>query len=627
MAEPADQAGDGPRRRWPRRLVLAGVPVLLLVVLAGVGAAMSVHTYRAAQSGKAELTAFETSLKDRDFPAAQRHLDQAEREFDSAAGSAWPLRSAAALPGIGRTAEDAGRLLDGARALADAGRDVMTLQQAVTRTPLVDGGKLQVERIRALQPTAASLRRHAETARASLAGIRGEGPYGARLLGMRDEASGQVEELASTARLAEEVLTTIPVALGGTKQYLVTTLNYAELHGGGGAPLGLATLLVQDGGVQVLSRRSTGDLDIGAAQGFTPLPNDPWLAGARNQSFINANLSPDFATDGEEMLRLYEGWSGTAPTGVIAVDPSALAAVLRLTGPISAPGIGTVGADDLIQKLLVDAYAKDTHDEDVQQQRHRANEALMDATFVRLLASSPSSGDLEGLLDVARQGHVKIYSRDAQVQGLVRTAGLSGELAPFTGDQVGVWTFNTNASKVDVWQRRAVDQQVAIRPDGSADVVRTVTITNDVGRACDGEDDRRGYDTCITTPFVATSVPAAATGISLTVRDPGRKAPGNGRPGHHLDEAGRQVWAAKLDLERGEQGSLLLRYRLPASALKHGYTLRYDGQAIATDPTLAVRVTPAPGRALSGEGWTAKAGVLSTDLKLVGSGDLALHPS
>jgi hypothetical protein len=447
---------------------------------------------------------------------------------------------------------------------------------------------------------------------------------GARLLAMRDEASTQVAELTTTAKLADQVLRTIPIALGGSQQYLLTTLNYAELHGGGGAPLGMATLLVKDGGVQVLSRGATGDAAMGAPQAFTPLPSDPWLARARNQAFSNANLSPDFATDGEELLRLYERRFNAHPAGVIAVDPTALAAVLRLTGPVSAPGIGSVSSADLVQKLLVDAYLKDPHNEAAQQQRHRTNDALMDAMFVRLLQSPPSSGDLQGLLDVARQGHVRVYSRNAAVQGLLRSAGLAGELAPFRGDALGVWTFNNNASKVDVWQRRAVDQQVTLQPDGSATVVRTITITNDVGRRCEPPDDRRGYDTCVSTPFVATGIPAAATAVSLAVRDAGRAAPGRGRPGHHLDEAGRQVWSAKLDLEPGEHGTLVLRYRLPASARPHGYTLRYDGQAIATDPTLTVRVTPAAGHPLSGQGWTERAGVLTADLKLVGSGDLTL---
>ena len=615
-----------PRRRRRRLLLLAGVPVLVLAALAAVAVVMSVHTYRAAERGKTELTAFETALRDQDFPAAGRHLATARREFDSAAAGAGPIRLAGALPGIGRTAKDAGLLLDGARHLTAAGGDVLALQQAATGTPLLEGGKLQVDRIRALQPTAAALRQHAEQARTALAAVRGDGPMGARVLAMRDQAGGQVAELSRTAKLADQVLSTIPVALGGTQHYLVTTLNYAELHGGGGAPLAIAELLVKDGGLQVLSRGATGDAAIGAPQAFTPLPNDPWLARTRNQSFINANQSPDFATDGEEMLRLYEHRFKTRPVGVIAVDPTALAAVLRLTGPISTPGIGSVSAADLVQKLLVEAYLVDPHNEAAQQERHRANEALMDAMFVRLLQSPPSSGDLEGLLDVARQGHVRVYSRNAAVQGLVRTAGLAGELAPFGGDALGVWTFNNNASKVDVWQRRAVDQQVTLRPDGSAGVVRTITITNDVGRRCEGPDDRRGYDTCVSTPFVATGIPATATAVSLTVQDTGRTAPAGGRPGHHLDEAGRQVWAAKLDLEPGEHGTLVLRYSLPASARTSGYTLRYDGQAIATDPTLTVRVTPAPGHPLTGAGWTERSGGLTTDLKLVGSGDLTLSP-
>ena len=75
--------------------------------------------------------------------------------------------------------------------------------------------------------------------------------------------------------------------------------------------------------------------------------------------------------------------------------------------------------------------------------------------------------------------HVVAYFRDPAIQQLIADLGLSGDLSTTTQDYLGVFTQNTNASKVDFWQRRTVTSDVTLNADGSADVVSTVTIAND----------------------------------------------------------------------------------------------------------------------------------------------------
>jgi hypothetical protein len=624
---PAAGKSFAPRRgRRRARLLLAGAGLLAGAAGGSIWAATEgTSAFRAAQRAQGDLLAFQAAVQAQDPTAARRHLTDAERDLDHAHAAARPARWAQRLPWLGRTPRDTSHLLDSARALAAAGDDVLRLQAGLDGADLVAGGRLDMARIRGLQPVVASMRRHVEQADADLGAVRGDGVYGDRIRPLRDEARTRLSTALGSARLADQGLQALGTAVGQPRLYLLTTLNYAELHGGGGAPLSIATVEVDAGGFRVVSRGQVSDfLTADELVPFVAHPDDPWQRHIHRQRFVNANLSPDFAIDGEEMLRLYEGHFGTRPDGVIAVDPTAMAAVLRLTGPVSAPGVGTVDADNLVRKLLVDSYRRASSDWRAIVRRHQENDTLMDALFARIQQVSPSLDQLKGLLGTAREGHLRVYSRDPLVQDVLRRIGVAGELDPFTGDQVGVYTFNLNASKVDVWQRRSVDQQVTMRPDGSAAIVRTITVHNDIRQACPEDDPGNGYETCVSTPYVMVAFPLQAHSVTMTAEDPGRQPEDGARIDHRLNEAGRQVWRARLYLEAGETAKVVLHYSLGPTLLPDGYRLRWDGQPIARDPSLHVSVRPARGVPLRGTGWAERDGRLVRDLRLVGSGDLYL---
>ena len=74
--------------------------------------------------------------------------------------------------------------------------------------------------------------------------------------------------------------------------------------------------------------------------------------------------------------------------------------------------------------------------------------------------------------------YLELHSTDAGKAKAFYTElfGWTAKDTPVPG--LGVYTANTNASKVDYWQRRRIDQRVNLNRDGSAAIIRTVTIAN-----------------------------------------------------------------------------------------------------------------------------------------------------
>jgi Protein of unknown function (DUF4012) len=72
--------------------------------------------------------------------------------------------------------------------------------------------------------------------------------------------------------------------------------------------------------------------------------------------FSSAGLSPNLPTSGEEIPWAYQA-TGVRANGMIALDPTVLAGLLHVSGPVTTAGFGKVGGDDVVQLLLADSWA------------------------------------------------------------------------------------------------------------------------------------------------------------------------------------------------------------------------------------------------------------------------------
>ena len=192
------------------------------------------------------------------------------------------------------------------------------------------------------------------------------------------------------------------------------------------------------------------------------------------------------------------------------------------------------------------------------------------------------------------------------------------------GNLSATYTQNTNASKMDVFQRRTVKEVVQLRVDGSARVTRTVTLTNDSPRYLGtGPDPGHGYTTRWAGAAVIAMMPRGARIVGQPT------ATGSFSVAKHAvqvrgvktgtDQGGRPYAQAELLLPPRASGSVTWSYVVPNATVRHGNALRFldylAPQSTLNAPSLQLEVHAPKGWTVQpATGWTVDGGSATTQL-------------
>jgi len=621
-------APERPRRRWGRWVALAVLLVMAGAVAAGAWLALGLtraarDVKTSATAARADLQRASRALRAGDEAGARRAVQAARAGLGraDAAAARTPVRIAGRLPVGATPVADLGHLLAAGHVLVATADHALGAQARVTgdKATLFRNGRIDLATAaRAITETSAILV-DLDRARAELRQVRG-GRFAPGAAEARDATLREVDGLDRQVRPLVTVLRALPPAVGanGPRTYLVAVMNSAELKAMGGAPLAIALIRFELGKVSILRRGHVPEQRLNVGVSWPYLPGDPWHRPGSVSRFTSSGLSPHFPTSGEEMLRAYQVITGIRGDGLVAMDPTAFAKLLGVTGPVSAPGYGQVNAKNVVRLLLADSYQR-IPDKDV---RHRVNEALMDAVLGRVLAGGKLFGQVKAFGEAARGRHVQLYFRDAGLQRTTLAHGLAGDLSPAPQDYLAVYTQNGNASKVDFYQRRSIEQVVRLAPDGSARVTRTIRVTNAAPQGPSNE--QTGYFTSWARPGIIAYLPGRATAVSARV---------DGRPAgwKPLRELDRQVVRVLLvSMPPGSTRTITVEYRLPSAAVREGAGLRYalaaDTQPIVNPASLRVVVVPPPGfHAAPQPGWAATRGALVAKRPFTSDHAFTLH--
>ena len=615
-----------PRRRpWRRRLLLALAIVLpVLAVWLGLGlrsAAGAVQTDASAaqasiEQAKAQMLTGDVVAAKASTEAAQQHVADA-----AAAADALPVTLVGHLPVVGGAVDDLDRLISAAGDLAAASGELVDVYASTTGKSggptIFSDGRADFAVMADAEHSVDQALELTTRARDTLTAVDGSLPGTGSLAAARDKAMAQVTPLVDQLTTARTVLAGLPEAMGQSspKNYLVVTQNPAELFGGGGAALFAAVLRFDDG---VMSLPVQGSVSTTL---FPKNPTTPWdhvssfpfYKERQAAAFAWSDLHPDFAVTAEEMQRAWVANGQKKVDGVIALDPVALAAVLRAVGPVQTASYGKITGDNLVQKLLVDAYSDFSSNQDA---RHQLNDALMTSVFDRLVGGGDAFAVVKALASTSAGDHFRIHLDDEGMQAAVDSAGLSGRLpAADGGDVVAVFSQNQNSSKVDIFQQRDLNHEVELAEDGSATVTTTASFTYDVPKDARTSNDRVGYLTRWSYNWYYAYLPVGAELV-------GYEAPRNDRgdaaddPHVYDDLNGWRVVRVGRWTAPGATTTVTLTYTFPAGTFTRSgelsYRLRTVPQAMVGDPGLSVTVmgpgTPTVDSTLPGE-WSLTDGV------------------
>ncbi len=455
--------------------------LLFGVVLAAGGAAVAWQAARQATGVEAELAASRDLLSRAGSLAATppsarltlvdlagAHVWAAQARLDR-----WPLRQVGAVPLLGRDVRVARAVTGTSAGIVQATAGVATaLEPLQTRPPTqATIGRASVALLalhRTLDEGAARVR----TAEPLLAG---RNPR-SRFLAETERAARATFAAGQGLRLAAALY-----GPAGSTRYFLAFQNPAELRGTGGLIGQYGILESSPQGPHLTGVESYTALERRTRAGI-PLPAEVARRYGRfavGRVWSSVNIPPDLPTVGHLVLGLYRRATGTRIDGMIAVDPLALAEILRVSGPVTVDGV-SLNAGNVASVTLVDAYLRYARDN---QARRAFLEKVAEGAFAgfqRVLGTRPV--ELIGALATATRGrHLQVYSGDPAVERALLDLGAGGSAAaPRTGDYLMPLAINTGGNKLDAFLHRTVRYRVRLEPDGSARASASIDLRNEV---------------------------------------------------------------------------------------------------------------------------------------------------
>ncbi|MBA2609568.1 MAG: DUF4012 domain-containing protein, partial [Actinobacteria bacterium] len=485
--DPYDERVVGLPRRARQVVLAAGVLLVVATAAAGISLLAARGPLR---NGADSATAALDAARAGDYQRASALFADSERFF-----SIGRNRLQGPLPSLGLSVPGVSSNIRAARLLAGVGNDLAasgrTLATDVRPERLrMQGGAVPLGEIARIAP---ALRDAADVMTASERRIRSANlPY--LFAPVRDAVDAVEEKLHSvsgTTRRGADAAELAPRILGGAqpRRYLLAIQNSAESRATGGFIGNFGELVAEHGRITLAKFGSIDTLrDSGVP--FSERSLDAPTAFTKRfadrmpeiKSWLHVNITPDFPTAARLMESLYPQSGGQRVDGVLAVDPVGLAALLKLTGPVSVAG----WPEPLTADNIVRVTTRDQYEPDLTYGERRDFLGAVAETVWRRVSSSDfgtpySIADALGPAATGR--HIQFSLRQPREARFVREVGIAGGLAPVRSDSLMFVTHNAAGNKLDAYLRRTVAYRVRIEPDGDGTArvsgVVDVTLHND----------------------------------------------------------------------------------------------------------------------------------------------------
>jgi hypothetical protein len=494
-------------RRKRRRIRRIGWALIVgggVIVLAGVWLVVTGLVARGALTqARADVHRLRAEISSGDLVAARGtavdFAKHAQRAHQMTTGPAWAL--AAALPGGGeplKTIRGVTASID--RLGADALPQLVRASDGIDPAKLRDAaGNLDLARIAA---TAPALDQAAATMSDAASGLDAL-PNTTWLHSIdtaRRDVIAQLAGLRNQVRSADVAAHAAPVMLGqsGVKRYFVAFQNDAEARGTGGLPGAFAIVQADHGKLQFVRFESDAALAGVAANVEYGRAYDQLYNGANTTSdYRNSNLSPNFPYAAQTWVSMWQKLTGEHLDGAVALDPTALSYLLKVTGPATMPDKSTVTSSNVVALTQSAVYVRFATDN---QARRLYLLAVARAVGQQLIDSHVNVSSLvKAAGTAAGQRRLLVWSADPSIESLITQTSVSGAIPVTSAPYVGLSIVNDGGNKLDYYlDRRIVWQRLGC--GSTREVWVTISLTNNapaqgLSPYVTARSDVRGYPT------------------------------------------------------------------------------------------------------------------------------------
>jgi hypothetical protein len=468
----------GPSRRVRLLLGLGTAALFLLAVawilVTGLLARSQAGAAQAAVNTlRADLRAADLSTVGSTTNEVRSH---SRRAHQLTSGPAWWI--GAHIPWIGSPLASARGMAEQADTLAgDVLAPLVGVSERLDVGHLVDHGKITIEPLAQAAPT---VRLATEKLRSTQAGVAAlpTSTWLPTVDRAREHLLSSLDKLQGQLDSANRAVSILPDMLGATRpqRYFVGLENESESRGLGGIP-GEFAIVTADNGQLDFSRFASDTALMKTRTGLDLGTEFARRYGALHptQTYANSTVSPDFRDAARIWAAMWQKYSGQHIDGAIAIEPTAISYLLRVTGPAQLADGSQITASNVVpltQKSLYRTYP------DISQ---RKNHLLQIATAIstRLLAAKGSTALINAAGRAAEERRLMIWSAYAQTESVLRQTTLAGTIEPGDRPFAGFTTDNATGGKLDYYLRRTLGYQ-RTGCGSASQTVTTIGLHNDV---------------------------------------------------------------------------------------------------------------------------------------------------
>ncbi len=430
-----------------------------------------------AQRGLGQLSAAEKLLKDQSvdlagvrFAEAISSFDQTQRDLKAVGGIMNGLLNV--LP----QKRDGEELIKAVRTLGQAGLDLTRFYQDWESLHLgaqglsAPGGAEKT--LTALNASLAQALNNVRQAEENLARVNESSVPGDQRL-IFAQAKNQVAAARTGLATLSEVIKIVATLSSGHKTILLLSQNNNELRATGGFIGTYGDISLSNGAIGNMKIESIYALDGQLKESITP-PRPLWAVNNR-WYMRDSNWFFDFPTSVKKIISFYEKEGGETPDLVIAITPTVMVDLLKITGPVNLSKYNvTLTAENFVELTQLETSVN------YDKVENQPKQMLADFTPALLERLNSLSADqwllvFETLQRNLAAKHIMFYSRDPGVQAQFAAFNWNGEVRATDRDYLAVVNSNLGGTKTDL----AIEQKISLDSviDHSGAIVNTLTVT------------------------------------------------------------------------------------------------------------------------------------------------------
>lgn len=548
--------------------------------------------------GRDRLLEAKTAVENFSFDTAKVSLDAAEVDFTKAGKNLDRISWLKVFPWVGPQVTAAQVLFDSSSDLfaivdqiADLGSDLARLIGAAEITageakdvlPLRYDDmspatkRIVLQRINGAAPDLALAAEQAGLIKKGLEDL-GEVPEPMGTVVRKIDAT--LSEVYDGLSLAATTARIIPAfaGLGEEKNFLLLLENNTEMRPAGGFIGTYGILRIEDGEIRELTLKDSYLLDNAADPFYSlepPAPLKKYL-GADKWYFRDSNWSPDFSVSARNAISMFTNEVLSIPVeqrssiqeplsfdGVIALTPTFVADLLKITGPITIDG-QTFSTDNIADELEYQVEVAFQENGMPYAQRKDIVTSLFNEMKAKIFdlpfsAWGPVASAInKNLIDK----QIVLFSNSSlEAEEVIRQAGWGGVVENSGGDFLMVADASLAALKTDPKILRTISY--TINPAGSGHFIGKVTLHYEHQGEFDWKTTRYRTYTRIYVPLGSELI----GGTGMMADDKLKNPSGTVGTIDVGQELGLTVFGAFISIEPGESGELSFEYYLPTTVL------------------------------------------------------------